>query len=134
MEELYAMAQMFGTNPDEFLNSSLGERMYHRIVARREDEAVLDRVTAQVFGDPIEETPPPHHHHDHDHDHDHGIEVTPELLKQYREPAMKALQEELILDQLAQDLKAEVTEEELEQEVKNMSQLLGGGNLQQIKR
>ena len=71
MEELYAMAQMFGTNPDEFLNSYLGERMYHRIVARREDEAVLDRVTAQVFGDPIEETPPPHHHHDHDHDHDH---------------------------------------------------------------
>ncbi len=75
-----------------------------------------------------------HAHHDHDHDHDHGIEVTPELLKQYREPAMKALQEELILDQLARDLKAEVTEEELEQEVKNMSQLLGGGNLQQIKR
>ena len=75
-----------------------------------------------------------HAHHDHEHDHDHGIEVTPELLKQYREPAMKALQEELILDQLARDLKAEVTEEELEQEVKNMSQLLGGGNLQQIKR
>ena len=75
-----------------------------------------------------------HAHHDHEPDHDHGIEVTPELLKQYREPAMKALQEELILDQLARDLKAEVTEEELEQEVKNMSQLLGGGNLQQIKR
>ena len=75
-----------------------------------------------------------HAHHDHEHDHDHGIEVTPELLKQYREPAMKALQEELILDQLARDLKAEVTEAELEQEVKNMSQLLGGGNLQQIKR
>ena len=75
-----------------------------------------------------------HQHQDHDHDHDHGVEVTPELLTQYREPAMKALQEELILDQLARDLKAEVTEEELEQEVKNMSQLLGGGNLQQIKR
>ncbi len=75
-----------------------------------------------------------HAHHDHEHDHDHGIEVTPELLKQYREPAMKALQEELVLDQLAQDLKSEVTEEELEQELKNMSQLLGGGNLQQIKR
>ncbi len=74
------------------------------------------------------------HDHDHDHDHDHGIEVTPELIDQYREPAMKALQEELILDQLAKDLKAEVTEEELEQEVKNMSQLLGGGNLQQVKR
>ncbi|MBT5029093.1 MAG: trigger factor [Nitrospinaceae bacterium] len=77
----------------------------------------------------------PHDHkHDHDHDHGHEIEVTPELLNEYREPAMKALQEELILDQLAKDLKAEVTQEELEQEVKNMSQLLGGGNLQQVKR
>ncbi len=75
-----------------------------------------------------------HHDHGHDHDHDHGVEVTPELLKQYREPAMKALQEELILDQLSRNLDAQVSEEELEQEVKNMSQLLGGGNLQQIKR
>jgi len=74
------------------------------------------------------------HAHDHDHDHEHGVEVTPELLDQYREPAMKALQEELILDQLSRDLDAQVSEEELEQEVKNMSQLLGGGNLQQIKR
>jgi trigger factor len=74
------------------------------------------------------------HGHDHEHDHEHAIEVTPELLQQYREPAMKALQEELVLDQLARDLKAEVTPEELEQEVQNMSQLLGGGNLQQIKR
>jgi trigger factor len=75
-----------------------------------------------------------HSKHDHGHDHDHGIEVTPEMLEQYREPAMKALQEELVLDQLAKDLKSEVTPEELEQEVQNMSQLLGGGNLQQIKR
>ncbi|MBC8287080.1 MAG: trigger factor [Nitrospinae bacterium] len=72
--------------------------------------------------------------HDHDHDHDHGVEVTPELLDQYREPAMKALQEELILDQLSRDLESQVSEEELEKEVQNMSQLLGGGNLQQIKR
>ena len=70
----------------------------------------------------------------HDHDHEHAIEVTPELLAQYREPAMKALQEELILDQLSRDLKSQVSEEELEKEVQNMSQLLGGGNLQQIKR
>jgi len=70
MEEMYGMAQMFGTNPEEFLNSYIGERMYHRIVARREGEAVLDRVTARVFGDPVEEAPE-HHHHDHDHDHDH---------------------------------------------------------------
>jgi trigger factor len=72
--------------------------------------------------------------HDHDHDHDHGAEVTPEQLEQYREPAMKALQEELILDQLSRDLDSQVSEEELEKEVQNMSQLLGGGNIQQIKR
>ena len=74
------------------------------------------------------------HDHDHDHDHDHAEEVTPEQLDQYREPAMKALQEELILDQLSRDLDSQVTEEELEKEVQNMSQLLGGGNIQQIKR
>jgi len=80
------------------------------------------------------ETPKHDHGHDHEHDHEQGVEVTPEQLEQYREPAMKALQEELILDQLSRDLDAQVSEEELEQELKNMSQLLGGGNLQQIKR
>ena len=74
------------------------------------------------------------HQHGHDHDHNHGVEVTPELLNEHRKPAMKALQEELIIDQLSRDLKTEVTEKELEQEVKSMSQLLGGENLQQIKR
>jgi trigger factor len=70
----------------------------------------------------------------HDHDHDHISEVTPEQIAQYREPAIKALQEELILDQLSRDLESQVSEEELEKEVQNMSQLLGGGNLQQVKR
>jgi trigger factor len=74
------------------------------------------------------------HDHGHDHDHDHGVQVTPEQLDQYREPAMKALQEELILDQLSRDLDLQISEEELEKEVQNMSQLLGGGNIQQIKR
>ena len=73
------------------------------------------------------------HDHGHDHDHGHGVEVTTEQLNQYREPAMKALQEELILDQLSRDLDSQISEEELEQEVQNMSQLLGGGNIQQIK-
>ena len=72
--------------------------------------------------------------HDHGHDHDHATDVTAEQLDQYREPAMKALQEELILDQLSRDLDSQVSEEELEKEVQNMSQLLGGGNIQQIKR
>lgn len=75
------------------------------------------------------------HDHDHDHDHDHGEEVTPELIAQYKEPAVKALQEELILDQLSRDLELEVTPEELDQELQNMAQLLGGGSsLNQMKK
>ena len=75
------------------------------------------------------------HDHGHDHDHGHGEEVTPELISKYKEPAVKALQEELILDQLSRNLELEVTPEELEQELQNMAQLLGaGGNLQQMKK
>ena len=76
MEELYGFAQMYGSNLNEFLDSHTGERMYHHISARRENEAVLDRVAARVFGDPVEEAPVHHDHdhddHDHDHDHDHA--------------------------------------------------------------
>ena len=75
------------------------------------------------------------HDHGHDHDHHHDGEVTPELISKYKEPAVKALQEELILDQLSRNLELEVTPEELEQELQNMAQLLGaGGNLQQMKK
>ncbi len=75
------------------------------------------------------------HDHGHDHDHRHDEEVTPELISKYKEPAVKALQEELILDQLSRDLELEITPEELEQELQNMAQLLGaGGNLKQMKK
>ena len=75
------------------------------------------------------------HGHDHNHDHDHEEEVSPELIEKYKEPAVKALREELILDQLSRDLELEVTPEELDQELQNMAQLLGGGgNLQQMKK
>jgi len=75
------------------------------------------------------------HGHDHKHDHDHEEEVSPELIEKYKEPAVKALREELILDQLSRDLELEVTPEELDQELQNMAQLLGGGgNLQQMKK
>ena len=75
------------------------------------------------------------HDHNHDHDHDHEEEVSPELIEKYKEPAVKALREELILDQLSRDLELEVTPEELDQELQNMAQLLGGGgNIQQMKK
>ena len=73
--------------------------------------------------------------HGHDHDHGHDEEVTPELIAKYKEPAVNALQEELILDQLSRDLELEVTPEELDQELQNMAQLLGGGSsLSQMKK
>ena len=75
------------------------------------------------------------HGHDHNHDHDHEEEVSPELIEKYKEPAVKALREELVLDQLSRDLELEVTPKELDQELQNMAQLLGGGgNLQQMKK
>ena len=75
------------------------------------------------------------HGHDHDHDHAHEETVTPELIAQYKEPAVKALSEELILDQLSRDLDLEVTPEELDQELQNMAKMLGGGgSLAQMKR
>ena len=75
------------------------------------------------------------HAHGHDHEHDHDEEVTPELIAKFKEPAVKALQAELILDQLSRDLELEVTPEELDQELQNMAQLLGGGSsLPQMKK
>ena len=75
------------------------------------------------------------HDHNHDHDHDHEEEVSPELIEKYKEPAVKALREELILDQLSRDLELEVTPEELDKELQNMAQLLGGGgNIKQMKK
>ena len=50
--------------------------------------------------------------HDHGHDHAHEEEISPELFKEYKEPAIQALREELVLDQLSRDLKLEVTTEE----------------------
>ncbi|MED5353447.1 MAG: trigger factor [Nitrospinota bacterium] len=74
------------------------------------------------------------HEHGQEHDHTHEDEVSPELFKEYKEPAIQALREELVLDQLSRDLKLEVTTEELNAELENMAQLLGGGNLSQMKK
>ena len=75
--------------------------------------------------------------HDHGNDHEHGLdeEVSPELIAKYKEPAVKALQEELILDQLSRDLELEVTPEEVDRELQNMAKLLGGASsLSQMKK
>ena len=67
--------------------------------------------------------------------HDHEEDINSDLLKEYKEPAIKALREELVLDQLSRDLELEVTPEELNKELENMAQLLGGGaSLLQMKK
>ncbi len=71
--------------------------------------------------------------HDHDHDHDHAGEVSPEEQEKYREPALKILQQELLVDKLAVSLNVEVTPEELDAEVNNFIKMLGGGDPQKMK-
>lgn len=74
------------------------------------------------------------HDHDHDHDHEHEIAVSPEDEKNYRATAVKILQEELLISQLADDLKIEVSEAEFDQEINGFLSMLGGGNLQKMKQ
>jgi trigger factor len=80
------------------------------------------------------------HDHDHDHDHDHGhdeekgSQVSPEDQEKFREPALKILQQELVTDKLAVTLKVEVSQEELDAEVNNFMKMLGGGDIEKIKK
>ena len=77
------------------------------------------------------------HKHTEDCGHDHGVEETSVSLedeKTYRTSAIKILQEELLISQLADDFKIEVSEEELDQEINGFMALLGGGNPQKIKQ
>lgn len=73
------------------------------------------------------------HEHDHGHDHEHS-EVTVEEEKQHREAAMKILQQELVIGKLATDLKIQISEQELEGELKSFMSLLGGGDTKKIKK
>lgn len=81
------------------------------------------------------------HEDDHVHDencgHDHGHEtaLSPEDESKHRPPAIKILQEEVLISQLAEDLNIIVSEEELNQEISTFVALFGGaGNVEQIKR
>jgi len=76
--------------------------------------------------------------HDHDHDHDHedekGSQVSPEDQEKYREPALKILQQELVTDKLAVTLKVEVSQDELDAEINNFMKILGGGDIEKMKK
>lgn len=71
----------------------------------------------------------------HDHDQDHEIQVSEADRKKFREPAIKILQQELLLDKLATDWSQDVSDEEMDQEIEQFVSLLGGkGNAAQLKK
>jgi len=78
------------------------------------------------------------HDHDHDHDHDHEGEKTTEVSKadqeKYRPEALKILQQEIVIDKLATTLEIDVSAEELDAEVNKFMQIMGGGNIKQMKK
>jgi trigger factor len=74
------------------------------------------------------------HDHDHGHDEEKGSQVSPEDQEKFREPALKILQQELVTDKLAVTLKVEVSQQELDAEVNNFMKMLGGGDIEKIKK
>ena len=80
------------------------------------------------------------HDHDHEHDHDHGSagekdpQVSPENQEKFREPALKILQQELVVDKIATTLNIEVSQDELDAEVNNFIRMLGGGDPEKTKK
>lgn len=70
-----------------------------------------------------------------DHGHEHEPALSPEDESKHRHSAIKILLEEILISQLAEDLKIEVSEEDLNKEVASFMTLFGGaGNVEQIKR
>lgn len=80
------------------------------------------------------------HDHSHDHDHDHGAEgeknteVSKADQEKYREPALKILQQEIVVDKLATSLNIDISPEELDAEVNKFMQVMGGGDINKIKQ
>ena len=52
--EFINLASMFNQSPDELIQTPFGNSMFNQIVSRQHQEAVLDRIVARTFGDPIE--------------------------------------------------------------------------------
>jgi trigger factor len=78
------------------------------------------------------------HGHDHDHDHSHEGEKNSEVSKadqeKYRAQALNILQQEIVIDKLATSLKIDIPPEELDSEVNKFMQIMGGGDLNKMKK
>lgn len=85
-----------------------------------------------------DKTPSHDHSHDHDHDHDRegeeNTEVSQADQEKYREPALKILQQEIVLDKLATTLEINIPPEELDAEVNKFMQIMGGGDIDKMKK
>ncbi len=81
-----------------------------------------------------EKAPAHKHDHDHDHDHEHEASYSSEDEEKHREAAVKILQQELIIGNLAEEFKVNITEQELDNELNNFMSMLGGGDLKQMKK
>ena len=78
------------------------------------------------------------HSHEHGHDHGHESEKNAEVSaadqEKYREPALKILQQEIVVDKLATTLEIDISPEELDAEVNKFMQMMGGGDIKQMKK
>jgi len=80
------------------------------------------------------------HSHEHDHSHDHSSQgeknpaVSTADQEKYREPALKILQQEIVVDKLATTLEIDVSPEELDAEVNKFMRIMGGGDINKIKK
>ena len=52
--EFINMAMMFNQSAEELIKTPYGSRLYSQIMARKQEESILNRVVARIFGDPIE--------------------------------------------------------------------------------
>ena len=54
--------------------------------------------------------------------------------EKFREPALKILQQEIVIDKLATSLEIDVSATELDAEVNKFMQIMGGGDIKQMKK
>lgn len=74
------------------------------------------------------------HEHGHEHDHEHEVLITSEDEKTHRDSALKILREEILISHVSDEMKIVVSDEEFDSEIKSFLSMMGGGNLEKIKR
>lgn len=70
----------------------------------------------------------------HTHEGDEETSVSPEDEKKFRAPAVKMLQQELVINQFTENLNLEVTDQELDKEMQGFMSLLGIQDLKKMKK